>query len=86
MIKYVCEDCSEEFNNRRDYERHKLEHKLAKKLENAPEGTCVCSECNGEGGDYGTDGCDWKSCSTCGGEGIVIVQHVRKEEVIYKKI
>lgn len=86
MIKYVCEDCSEEFENRRDYEKHKLEHKLAKKLENAPKGACVCPECKGEGGDYGTDGCDWRTCSTCGGKGIVIAEHVREEKLIYKKI
>lgn len=79
-VKYVCDECREEFFEKDACEHHEKVHELKRKLSHMPAGTVICPTCKGEGGYYGTDGVDWRTCGSCKGNVFV------KEIISYEPV
>lgn len=83
---YVCDYCGrDDFKTADECKKHEKAHRLEEKMKKVP-GAVICPSCNGEGGYYGNDGCNWRECNLCGGEGVVIPHSEVVEKVTYERI
>ena len=83
---YVCDYCGRDnFKTAEECEQHEKAHRLEELQKKVP-GSIICPSCNGDGGYYGNDGCDWNTCYVCGGKGIVIPRSKVEVKVTYEKI
>jgi|LGVE01.1.fsa_nt_gb hypothetical protein len=79
---YKCEVCEKTSESSMEIENCEDRHKVDEKRKTMSPEAIECPMCNGVGGYYGNDGCDWRFCGKCDGVGFVIPVNA----VSYQKI